>query len=143
MVAEGFPGMDIGHVQLDHRTSQNRYGIAQGDAVMCPGSGVNQNRIDLVKKRSMHAFAHLAFMIRLKTLDLGAELSAQCLDFLLYLSQSDGAVLFRVAMTEHVEVDTIEEEDFHNSIVSRPHCGIATMRTRRFSAAMGWSGINN
>ena len=112
--------MDVGHVQLNHGALEDGHGIAQSDAGVGPGSGIDQHGVNLLHEGAVHAFAHLAFVVGLKTIHLGTQFGRQRFDTLLDLGQRDRAVLFRVAVTEHVQVDAIEEEDFHAAIVRPP-----------------------
>lgn len=45
-MAKFFAGVDVGHVYFDDRHRQDRQGVAQGDAVVRPGPGVDQDGID-------------------------------------------------------------------------------------------------
>ena len=76
VVTESFTGMDVGHVQLDHRASEHGQGIANGIAVMGPSASIDQDCVDFVGIGLMNAFAHVTFVVGLKALDLGTQLLA-------------------------------------------------------------------
>ncbi len=109
--------MDVGHVQLNHGASEDGHSIAQSDAGVGPGPGIDQHGVNLLHEGAVHAFAHLTFVVGLKTIHLCTQFGSQRFDALLDLGQRDRAVLLRIAMTEHVQVDAIEEKDFHAAIV--------------------------
>ena len=63
--------------------------------------------------RLMDTLAHGAFEIALEAGNAGPQLLAERLQALVDLGQCDGAVLGRVPLAEHVEVDAVQHEDVH------------------------------
>jgi len=59
-VPELFPGVDVRHVTLDDGHLQDAKRIADGDAVVGPGTGVDHHGIDLFQMRFVDLLAELA-----------------------------------------------------------------------------------
>ena len=86
---------------------------------MGPGAGVDQERVHAVGMRLVDALAHRALMVGLKGLDLGAEFPAQRRHAGIDFVQRDRAALPEVALAEHVEVDAVQQENFHESAMMK------------------------
>jgi len=99
--------MDVGHVQLDDRASEDRQGIADAIAVVRPGARVDQDRVIPFLEAQVNTLDHQRFAVGLKGVDADAELRGQfgqaCIDVL----EGEGSVLRRVALAEHVVVDAM------------------------------------
>lgn len=80
---------------------------------MRPSARVNHQRVSLIAQRLVDSLDQLAFMVRLKTLNGRAQLAAQCLQVRVDLGQRRRAVLRRVALAEHIEIDAVQDKNFH------------------------------
>ena len=116
MVAKFLAGVDVRHMHFNNRRAEHRQGVAQTVAVMRPSTRVNHQRVSLIAQSLVDSFDHLAFVVRLKTLNGRAKLAAQCLHARVDLGQRRRAVLRRVALTEHVEIDAVQNKNFHGEI---------------------------
>jgi hypothetical protein len=61
----------------------------------------------------MDALTHLTFTVRLKRLHLDTEGSSQSSQTRVDFVQRDGAVVNGVPLAEHVVIDAVKHEDFH------------------------------
>ena len=115
MVAKGLAGVNVGHVHFINRALEDGQRVADAIAVMRPGASIDQHGSGSIAMRSMNALAHGTFKIGLETLDAGTQIVAErrhrCVD----LGQRDGAVLRRIALAEHVEIDAVEQENSHEN----------------------------
>ena len=97
----------------------NLEGVADRIAVMGPGAGVEDQRIagpGAWCRRS----TILAFVVRLEEARLEAELARPMPDAHLQLDQRQRPVVLGVALSEHVEVDAVEDLD---AVVAGPSSG--------------------
>jgi hypothetical protein len=67
---------------------------------------------------SVDAFGHFTFKVGLEALDLSAQFLAQSRHLGVDFIQRDGAVLGRVALAEHVQVDAVQDKDVHGGSLS-------------------------
>src|SRR6185369_10127848 len=146
MRAEWLARMDVRHVQLDDRHGEHRERIAQAVAVVSPGAGVDQHGVDVLAERTMDPFAHLAFVVGLKAFDLRAELLAEREQPGVDFRERGRAVLRRLALAEHVEVDAVEHEDLHRTslqALSRAEAKIASIvRSVASASSIGHAGTS-
>lgn len=70
---EFIPGMDIGHMHFDDGRLEDTKGVQDSIAVMGPGTGVDDNRIDLFIMGTVDALHHFTFMIGLETFNVTAD----------------------------------------------------------------------
>jgi hypothetical protein len=61
----------------------------------------------------VNALTQGTFKISLEILNLGAQLASEIDQSLIDLIERDGAVLRRVTLAKHIEVNAIEHEDLH------------------------------
>jgi len=113
LMTKGLTSMHIGHVHFDDGALEYGERVANTVAVVCPGARVNQNRLGAVLMRLMDMLDHGAFVIGLKAFDVSAELRAQHLQTGIDLGQRDRPVLGRVALTEHIEINAVQNQNFH------------------------------
>jgi hypothetical protein len=67
---------------------------------------------------SVDAFGHFTFKVGLEALDLSAQFLAQSRHLGVDFIQRGGAVLGRVALAEHVQVDAVQDKDVHGGSLS-------------------------
>src|SRR6267378_3098783 len=113
VVPELLAGMDVRHMELDHRHREDGERVADAIAEMGPCAGVDQDRIHAFGEPLVDALAHRGFTVGLEAHHLDAQLAAEGLKLRVDLGQRDRAVLRRVALAEHVVVDAVEHEDLH------------------------------
>jgi hypothetical protein len=113
VVAKFLAGVDVGHVHLDDGALEDGQRVADAVAVVRPGAGVDQHGGGAVAVGAVDALGHFAFDVGLKALDIGAQFLAQCDQACVDFRQGGGAVLRRVALAEHVEVDAVQGQDLH------------------------------
>jgi hypothetical protein len=119
LVAEGLAGLHVGHVQFHHRDGQHRQCIADGVAVVGPGTGVDEHSIGALQLGPVDTLAHRALIVGLEAFQLRAQFLAERLEPLVDLGQRDRAVEGRLALAEHVEIDAMKHEDLHRPPLCR------------------------
>ena len=81
---------------------------------MRPGAGIDEHGLRAIGVGGMDALAHGALEIALEVLDPRAQLLPKRHQALIDFIKRDGAVLRRIALAEHIEVDAVEHEDVHD-----------------------------
>ena len=77
IMSELFPRVNIGHMNLDNRHFENGEGVPQGVAVMGPGTGINNNGIDLLLVGLVDLLTDRSLEIGLEGLDTAPQLLCQ------------------------------------------------------------------
>ena len=80
---------------------------------MRPGAGIDEHGLRAIGVGGVNAFAHRALKIGLEVLDPRAQLLSERHQALIDLVERDGAVLRRIALAEHIEIDAVEHKDVH------------------------------
>ena len=112
--------MDVGKVDLDGRHASGRNGISQGDAGMSVGGGVEDQGVELVLGL-LNPADQLPFIISLSEIDRYSSRLSSLPHASFNLLQAIGAVDVRFALTEEIEVGSIEKQDSHaGASLSRP-----------------------
>src|SRR5260370_34688387 len=103
MMAKGLAPIDVGQVNFDNRYAQRAYGIADSDARMRVGGGVDNERVDLTA-RFLNAVDDRALAVGLKRLDRHSELEAKLAQPEINLRQRRAAVNSGLAFAKHIEI---------------------------------------
>jgi hypothetical protein len=111
MVPERLPRMNVGHVQFDDPTGQDRERVADAVAVVCPRTGVDQHGVPTLFISAMDTLTHRRFAVRLKRIDLHTQFLAQRLQPGIDVGERNRSVLRRVALAEHVVIDAMKHQD--------------------------------
>ena len=104
--------VDVREVHLDDRAREGLERVVDRPAVVRPRAGVENERVGVVERR-VEEFHVLALVVRLPAPHLEAELARPRVDLRLEVLQRPVAVLRRVAASEEVEVDPVEDVDAH------------------------------
>src|SRR3990167_8988044 len=98
-LAEFFPLMDVGDMDLDGRNPHRRQGVPQGNAGMGIGRGIDNEGAELFG-RLLNPADHLSLTVRLTDLHLHLELFRQGADLAVDLFQRQPTVDLRLSLTE-------------------------------------------
>ena len=82
---------------------------------MRPRAGVDDHARHAIAVRLVDALAHRAFVVGLKAFHRRAQLARQLVQRGVDVGQRGRAVLRRVALAEHVEVDAVQDEEVHHA----------------------------
>src|SRR5688572_20360523 len=110
MMAEGFPGVEVGEVDLHRSDAGTGNGVAQGHRRVRVGSGVDEHARPR-GARFLNPAHELALVVRLAEGEGDAHRRGMLAQPLLDLWQRDAAVDLRLAASEEVEVRTVENVD--------------------------------
>ncbi len=104
MLAEFFARMHIRQVDLDERYLRREEGIANRDAGVGIGRRIDDDEVDLVGSGLLDAIDDGAFTVRLEGLQSDAFLLCQTSQISVDLGERIGAIDFRLARAEQVQI---------------------------------------
>ena len=110
LTAEGLALLDVGNVHLDRGEVDRGQSVLKGPAVVGQGPGVYHQAID-PGTGLVDPVDQLAFVVRLKCLDLQPQLGSPGADPILELGQGGVSIDMGLAHAEQVEVGAIEDEN--------------------------------
>lgn len=107
-----FTGMDIGEMNFYGRNFDARDGVAQGDAGVGIGGGVQNDGVEyplgLLNPRNQ-----FALHVRLSEVNFRSQLPGPFADGGLDVRQGGPAIDIRLALAEEIEIWPVEKKDFH------------------------------
>jgi len=113
LVPEFLPGMDVGQMDFDGGNGHGGNGIAQGDAGMGVGGGIQNDDIEVTFGR-LDPGDQFTFEIRLAKIHGHVQLGGAGTDRSLDAGQGVAAVNRGFALAEQIQVWPVEKQDFHD-----------------------------
>ncbi len=121
--------VDVRHMDFDDGYGQDGQCIADPVAVVCPGPGIDQHGLRAVGVRLMDAVYHRPFAVGLEATHPCVQFRTQRLQLLVDFRQGGRAVLGRIALTEHVQVDAMQNEKQYSCGAAHACCPSLTHAT--------------
>lgn len=125
MLAEFFAPMHIRQVDFDECYPRREEGIANRDAGVCIGRRVDDDEVDLVGPGLLDAIDDVALAVRLEGLQRDTFLLCQASQIPVDLGERIGAIDFRLARAEQVQIGTVYDQNLSHQIFLRAEVQIA------------------
>lgn len=109
---EFLPGMDIGKMDFDGRNATGHDRISQGNAGVCIGGSVEDDHFEL-PFGLLDPGDQLAFKVGLAEVNFYPQLPGSFADPGFDVCQSKAPIDLGFALTEQIQVGSIQEEEFH------------------------------
>jgi len=113
-MAKSFACMNVGHVHFNDGAVQNGQCIPNAVTVVRPCARIDHDCVDLIGVRLVNFFGHGAFKIGLKAFHMGPQFLAKLFHLRIDFVQGGGAILGRITLAKHVQVDAVQTQNFHD-----------------------------
>src|SRR5438445_865846 len=126
-VPDFFTGMDVGEVDFNGRDADGGNRVPQSNTGVGVGGRIQNNRAKLAF-RLLNPIHQFAFQVGLAEVDFGAEFRRLRPDCLLDVSQRLAAVNLRLALSDEVQIRSVEKQDLHRA--GRGYLGLGSVSNR-------------
>jgi len=115
--AELLPVADIAQVNLDNRQGNGGDGISDGDTGVSESGRIDDDAGKILLGGIMEPVNNYAFVIALPADRIKFKSFRSGTDFMVDIGEAFGAVNFRFALAQQVEVGAVDDKYFHDSLL--------------------------